>query len=103
MLIADKNLVCHDCKKLFLFSKAEQDFFKEKQLTNMPKRCANCRLSARYKRNGDNLDRLHQTICIKCSAPTVVPFQPDDQKPIYCRACLMEIRESKTDQNLIAG
>jgi CxxC-x17-CxxC domain-containing protein len=93
----DKNLVCHDCQKLFLFSEAEQSFFEQKGLTNLPKRCANCRLSARYKRNGDNLDKLHKTQCVKCNALTVVPFAPDDDKPVYCKACYIEQRELKEE------
>lgn len=100
---ADKNLVCHDCKKLFLFSSAEQQFFADKGLTNMPKRCANCRLSARYKRNGVNLDVLHDTICVKCSAPTVVPFEPDSEKPVYCRACFIEVRDAKEEASQLAA
>lgn len=104
-MIKDKNLVCHDCQKLFLFSAAEQHFFEEKGLTNLPKRCANCRLSARYKRNGENLEKLHDTDCVRCGARTVVPFEPDSDKPVYCRACFIENREAhaKAEASPLAG
>ena len=85
----DNNLTCHDCKKLFLFSAAEQTFFEKKGFTNLPKRCTNCRLSARFKRDGHDAKRLHETKCVKCDAPTVVPFAPDAEKPVYCKPCFI--------------
>ncbi len=90
----DKNLVCHECKKLFLFSEAEQSFFKERGLTNLPKRCANCRLSAKARRNGEDPGKLHHADCTVCGALTVVPFKPSEERPLYCRACLMKTREN---------
>lgn len=92
MMSFDKNLVCHECKKLFVFSEGEQAFFKLRGLTNLPKRCANCRLSAKVRRNGDNPDNLHKTDCTICGALTVVPFKPSEQRPVYCRACFMKVR-----------
>ncbi len=103
MDLADKNLVCQDCTNIFLFSIAEQEFFKEKGLTNMPKRCAICRVSARYKRNGTNLSSLHDAICIKCGAPTVVPFEPAESKPVYCQACFIEVRALKDRESRLVG
>lgn len=91
-MLVDKNLVCHDCRKLFLFSEGEQNFFKEKGLTNLPKRCPNCRLSAKFKRNGENLDNLHQVDCAHCGALTMVPFAPREDRPVYCRACFIKTR-----------
>lgn len=39
----DKTLVCQDCGKEFTFTAGEQAFYKEKGLTNEPKRCKECR------------------------------------------------------------
>lgn len=39
----DKTLVCQDCGKEFAFTAGEQAFYKEKGLTNEPKRCKECR------------------------------------------------------------
>ncbi len=35
----DKNLVCKDCGKEFVFTVGEQEFFKEKGFENDPVRC----------------------------------------------------------------
>ena len=39
----DKNLVCKDCGKEFVFTVGEQEFFKEKGFENDPVRCPACR------------------------------------------------------------
>jgi CxxC-x17-CxxC domain-containing protein len=96
-MINDKNLVCHDCRKLFLFSEGEQQFFKQKGLTNLPKRCPNCRLSAKFKRNGESLDGLFEVNCATCNALTVVPFKPKEDRAVFCRACFIQNRSEKDD------
>ena len=39
----DKNLVCKDCGKEFVFTVGEQEFYKEKGFENDPVRCPACR------------------------------------------------------------
>lgn len=97
LMTFDKNLVCHECKKLFVFSEGEQEFFKQRGLVNLPKRCANCRLTAKFRRTGDSPEKLHQTDCTTCGALTVVPFKPSEERPIYCRACLMKTRTEMSE------
>ena len=86
-MIADKSLTCHDCGAIFLFTVDEQAFFSAKGLTNLPKRCPNCRLVSRMRRNGADVANVYTTSCADCGAPTVVPFQPKGHKPIYCNHC----------------
>ena len=52
--IEDKTIVCADCGKEFTFTKREQDFYKEKQLS-APKRCKPCRdkKKAQFAKNKD--------------------------------------------------
>ena len=38
---ADKEIVCKDCGKVFVFTVEEQQFYKERHLTE-PKRCKEC-------------------------------------------------------------
>lgn len=85
--IVDKQLECRDCKKQFLFSAAEQTFFKEKGLSNQPKRCANCRQMQRNQRLGLPAEQTSEVECSVCSKPTRVPFQPNGHKPVFCNAC----------------
>ncbi len=39
----DRNLVCKDCDKEFVFTEGEQEFYKEKGFENDPVRCPECR------------------------------------------------------------
>lgn len=39
----DKNIICKDCGKEFVFTAGEQAFYAEKGLTNEPVRCKECR------------------------------------------------------------
>lgn len=46
----DKTIVCKDCGKEFLFSVAEQEFYKEKGFENEPQRCKECRIARKQNR-----------------------------------------------------
>jgi DNA-directed RNA polymerase subunit RPC12/RpoP len=51
----DKNLVCKDCGKEFVFTEGEQAFYKEKGFENEPQRCPDCRRARKAeKRQNDN-------------------------------------------------
>jgi hypothetical protein len=45
--VPDKNIVCKGCSQEFVFTEAEQEFFKSKGLMNTPKRCKMCRKAKR--------------------------------------------------------
>ena len=46
----DKALACTDCRDDFTWSAVEQAFFKEKDFTNEPKRCKDCRDAKKVQR-----------------------------------------------------
>lgn len=46
----DKTLICKDCSKEFVFTEGEQEFYKEKGLTNEPQRCPDCRTKSSFHR-----------------------------------------------------
>ena len=48
----DKNLVCKDCHKEFVFTEGEQAFYKEKGFDNEPQRCPSCRKAKKQQRGG---------------------------------------------------
>lgn len=52
--MADKNLVCKDCGREFVFNESEQAFYKEKGFENEPQRCPNCRKERKQQRSGGN-------------------------------------------------
>jgi DNA-directed RNA polymerase subunit RPC12/RpoP len=56
--MADKVIVCKDCKAEFIFTEREQAFYKEKGFDNEPVRCPECRKSRKQqKENGGSNNR----------------------------------------------
>ncbi len=87
MPFENKDLICRDCQKTFVFSAGEQEFFSAKGLINEPKRCANCRILMRVQRNGEDPKQTAEVSCAECGSSTRVPFQPKGYRPVYCSAC----------------
>ena len=95
----DKSLQCSDCGATFTFSAEEQEFFASKGYTNEPKRCPACRQARKAERYGNSSygssRQMFPVICAECGKETEVPFQPRDDRPVYCRDCYNKIRLSK--------
>lgn len=49
--MADKKIVCKDCREEFVFTEGEQEFYKEKGFTSDPVRCPSCRKARKMQRN----------------------------------------------------
>jgi len=99
MSFQSKTLECSDCGNEFAFSAEEQEFFASKGYTNEPKRCPECRQArkqARYGNNGYLSDRqMFPAVCAECGKETEVPFQPQEDRPVYCRDCYRKVRPSR--------
>jgi CxxC-x17-CxxC domain-containing protein len=80
-MFTDKTLVCAECGSEFTFTADEQSFFAEKGFENEPKRCPKCRQDRRRQR------QMVEVTCDECGKPTMVPFQPTEGRPVYCRDC----------------
>ena len=88
MEFQDRTLVCKDCGKEFTFTAGEQEFYMEKGFENDPVRCRDCRGKRRRSHDGDNGERtMFQVTCAACGKETEVPFEPKDDRPVYCRDC----------------
>ena len=89
----DKSLQCSDCGATFTFSAEEQQLFAVKGYNNEPKRCPSCRQLRKAKqfRNDDRgygSERpMFPAVCSQCGKDTQVPFQPREDRPVYCREC----------------
>ncbi len=55
--MADKNLICKDCGKEFVFTEGEQEFYKEKGFENEPQRCIDCRRERKQQNNKPSFRR----------------------------------------------
>jgi CxxC-x17-CxxC domain-containing protein len=86
--MTDKTLNCSECAAAFVFTEAEQEFYETRNLTNLPKRCPNCRVLSRLKRDGKDLTNVTDVNCAACGTLTKVPFKPQGYKPVYCASCL---------------
>ncbi len=85
MEFTDKTLVCARCRAEFIFSAAEQSYFREKSLMNEPRQCKKCKA---MRRAGLKTVRFESRVsCAECRAETVVPFRPRHGKPVFCRDC----------------
>lgn len=91
MTFEDRTLVCKECGNEFLFSSSEQEFYAEKGFQNDPARCADCRAARKRQRAPRE---MFDVVCAECGTNTQVPFQPTDDRPVYCRDCYQKAREA---------
>jgi CxxC-x17-CxxC domain-containing protein len=99
--LTDQILYCRDCNQEFTFTVGEQEFYASRGLTNSPTRCPECR-AARKQSGGfqgrggggggrdrsDRSDRpMYSATCASCGNEAMVPFQPREDRPVYCSNC----------------
>ena len=85
----DITLKCKDCGKEFVFTAGEQEFYAEKGFQNQPQRCRDCRNAK--KNGGASVNKpqreLFDAVCAECGKPAKIPFQPTNDRPVYCSDC----------------
>ena len=88
----DKTLVCKECGQEFVFTAGEQEFYAERGFQNEPQRCKTCR-DAR-KAAAKPAREMFTTTCANCGGEAKVPFQPSDDRPVYCSACYAAMKQN---------
>jgi CxxC-x17-CxxC domain-containing protein len=94
---ADKTLTCRECSGQFVFTAGEQEFYRSRGLLNEPGRCPTCRSNRRQARGGrsDRSERqMYPAVCATCGAETQVPFQPRQDRPVYCSDCFAKTKRT---------
>lgn len=91
-MFQDKSLICRDCGAEFIFSAGEQQFYAEKGFQNEPVRCKACRDAKKSSRGNGGEREMFDAVCAECGAPTRIPFQPKNDRPIYCSDCFQSRR-----------
>lgn len=81
----DKTLTCKDCGNEFVFTAGEQEFYAERGFQNEPQRCKTCR-DAR-KQASRTTREMFTAVCAECGKEAKIPFQPSDDRPVYCSEC----------------
>jgi len=101
MAFKDKTLECSDCGSEFTFSVEDQEFFQSRGYTNEPKRCPECRQARKAQRYGNGRygyrppRQMFPAVCADCGKETEVPFQPREDRPVYCSGCFRKVRSSR--------
>ena len=94
----DVRIRCIDCSSDFVWSIGEQTFFRDKGLTNPPKRCKKCKQAKNERiaavsaaQQAGIKQRIEVAVsCAKCRSYTTVPFYPSQGRPVLCRSCYLE-------------
>ena len=87
----DITLKCKDCGQDFVFTAGEQEFYAQKGFQNQPQRCRDCRQAR--KNAGKPQREMFDAVCAKCGKPARIPFQPSEDRPVYCSECFAAMRE----------
>lgn len=86
----NKTLVCKDCGQEFIFTAGEQEFYEARGFQNEPQRCKACRDA---RKNASKAAReLFTTVCANCGKEAKVPFQPSNDRPVYCSECFAAMK-----------
>jgi CxxC-x17-CxxC domain-containing protein len=112
---ADTTLTCRDCGQAFTFTAGEQDFYASRGFSE-PSRCPDCRAARKSQRDsGSSYDsygssyggggaarraprEMFSVTCSSCGQEAQVPFQPSNDKPVYCSTCF-EKRRGSSDRS----
>lgn len=73
----------------------EKRSYDNKRPVNKPKRLDSKKTFNVKPRPGDPLLEPLEVICSFCGGPTIISFEPDPNKPIYCQNCLKLAKEGK--------
>jgi CxxC-x17-CxxC domain-containing protein len=87
----DRTLTCVECGAEFTFSAEDQEYHASRGFTNEPKRCPACRAARRAgggnRGGGYGSRQMYPVVCADCGQQTEVPFEPRNDRPVYCREC----------------
>ena len=112
-MYTDRELTCRDCGQTFAFTSGEQEFFASRGFTNEPSRCPTCRAARKASNGGDSYGyggnsnfgggyaraerQMYPATCAQCGKQTEVPFQPRNDKPVYCSDCFQQHRPARVE------
>lgn len=99
-MFEDKTLICKDCGNEFVFTAGEQQFYADHGFQNQPLRCKSCRDARKMKANGAVSEarparQFFTAVCANCGGEARVPFEPQNNRPVYCSNCFAQMRGSR--------
>jgi CxxC-x17-CxxC domain-containing protein len=98
----DRNLTCVECGSEFVFSADDQEFHASRGYQD-PKRCPSCRQARRSGGGGGyggggggySSTTMYEAVCANCGGVARVPFQPRQDRPVYCSDCFSKQKPSR--------
>lgn len=102
MPFEDKNLICKDCGRTFVWTAGEQEFFQQKGLLNPPARCPEDRQKRKKERTAGDLvgQKMYSVVCSNCGDKDEVPFEIKDPSSILCADCFKLLKEGKLPEKV---
>ncbi len=99
MAYEDRNLTCVECSSEFVFSADDQQFHAEREYQE-PKRCPSCRQARRGGGGGGGYGgggsrQMYDAVCADCGNACQVPFEPRQDRPVYCSDCFSKHKPSR--------
>ena len=96
-MFEDKTLVCKDCGKEFVWTAGEQEFYASRGFENQPQRCKACRDARKngVRPAGTGERKVYDAVCASCGKACKVPFQPREDRPVYCSDCFARIKQNQ--------
>ena len=84
----NKQLICILCGAEFCMDEQERQMYSAMGYENPPKRCKACRGARRALESAVKPEKImYSAICDACGKETLLPFKPNGDKPVYCKAC----------------
>ena len=95
-MFEDKTLVCKDCGKEFVWTAGEQEFYASRGFENQPQRCKPCRDARKNggARSNSGERQMFDAVCAACGKACKVPFQPREDRPVYCSDCFARMKQT---------
>ena len=95
-MFEDKTLVCKDCGKEFVWTAGEQEFYASRGFENQPQRCKPCRDARKNggARSNGGERQMFDAVCAACGKACKVPFQPREDRPVYCSDCFARMKQN---------
>ena len=95
-MFEDKTLVCKDCGKEFVWTAGEQEFYASRGFENQPQRCKPCRDARKNggARSNSGERQMFDAVCAACGKACKVPFQPREDRPVYCSDCFARMKQN---------
>ena len=104
MAFEDRNLTCGECGNEFVFTVDDQEFHSKKGYQD-PKRCPDCRRARRagggggggsYGDYGRGPRQMYSATCDNCGNEAQLPFEPRQDRPVYCSDCFNKVKPQRT-------